>query len=117
MSFIKCDDKHCLHCSRYQIRATKTISLFRAGDGYISWPTMTYSNQHYHTFLQRSHSILSGQKNLYPDQNLLSGTKARCSKCNLPYIFLSKADEDRHNQWIYPPTMKLKRSSTQMKNI
>ncbi|CAF4579955.1 unnamed protein product [Rotaria sp. Silwood2] len=62
ISFIKCNDKHCVHCSRYPIRSTKTISLLRAGGGYIPWPTMTYSNQHYDTFLQRSHSILSGEK-------------------------------------------------------
>ncbi|CAF3009840.1 unnamed protein product [Rotaria sp. Silwood2] len=72
ISFIKCDDKHCVHCSRYPVRATKTISLLRAGGGDIPWPTMIYSNQHYDTFLQRSHSILSCEKNLYPDQNLLS---------------------------------------------
>ncbi len=61
-SFIKCNDKYCVHCSRYPIRATRTISLLRAGGGYIPWPTMTYSNKHYDTFLQRAYSILSGEK-------------------------------------------------------
>ncbi|CAF1552235.1 unnamed protein product, partial [Didymodactylos carnosus] len=112
-SFIKCDDKYCVDCPRYPIRATKTISLLRAGGGYIPWPTMTFSNKHYDTFLQRTYSILSGEKNLYPDENLMTGSKVKCSKCKLPYVFLSKADEDRHNQWIHTPKQKLKRSSTQ----
>jgi len=93
------------------------MSLLRAGGGYIPWPTMTYSNKHYDTFLQRAYSILSGEKNLYPDEHLLSGPKVRCSKCKLPYVFLSKADEERHNQWIHAPKSKLKRSSTQVNEI
>ncbi|CAF1400768.1 unnamed protein product [Rotaria sordida] len=117
MSFIKCDDKYCVHCPRYPIRATKTMSLLRAGGGYIPWPTMTYSNKHYDTFLQRTFSILSGEKNLNPDEHLLSRSKVKCSKCKLPYVFLSKADKDRHNQWIHAPTTKLKRSSIQGNKI
>lgn len=112
-SFIKCDDEYCVHCSRYPIRATKTMSLLRASGGYIPWPTMTYSNKHYDTFLQRASAILSGEKNLYPDENLLSASKVRCSKCKLPYVFLSKADEDRHNQWMHTPQPKPKRSLTE----
>ena len=45
-SFIKCDDKFCVHCSRYPVRATRTMSLLRTGGGYIPWPTMAYSNKH-----------------------------------------------------------------------
>ncbi|CAF3729148.1 unnamed protein product [Rotaria socialis] len=40
-SFIKCNDKYCVHCSHYPICATKTMSLLRAGSGYIPWLTMT----------------------------------------------------------------------------
>ncbi len=110
-------DKFCVHCSRYPIRATRTMSLLRAGAGYTPWPTMTYSNKHYDIFLQRAYSILSGEKNLSPDEHLLSDPKVRCSKCKLPYVFLSKADEERHNQWIHAPKPKLKRSSTQVNEI
>ncbi|CAF2052364.1 unnamed protein product, partial [Rotaria magnacalcarata] len=116
-SFIKCNDKYCVHCSRYPICATKTMSLLRAGGGYIPWPTMTYSNKHYDTFLQRAYAILFGERNLYPDEHLLSGPKVTCSKCKLPYVFLSKADEERHNQWIHAPTQELKRSSTGVNKI
>ncbi|UJR18766.1 hypothetical protein I4U23_005672 [Adineta vaga] len=113
-SFIKCDDKYCIHCSRYPIRASKTLSLLRAGGGYIPWPTMTYSNKYYDTFLQRACSILCGEKNRYPDEHLLSGSKIKCQKCTLPYVFLSKADEERHNAWIHGTQSKRKRSSTQV---
>ncbi|CAF4265795.1 unnamed protein product, partial [Rotaria sordida] len=93
------------------------MSLPRASGGYIPWPTMTYNNKHYDTFLQRTFSILSGEKNLNPDEHLLSGSKVKCSKCKLPYVFLLKADEDRHNQWIHAPTAKLKRSSIRVNKI
>ncbi|CAM4848066.1 unnamed protein product [Rotaria magnacalcarata] len=116
-SFIKFNDKYCVHCSRYPICATKTMSLLRAGGGYIPWPTMTYSSKHYDTFLQRAYTILFGETNLYPDEHLLSGPKVTCSKCKLPYVFLSKADEERHNQWIHAPTQELKRSSTGVNKI
>ncbi|CAF2672397.1 unnamed protein product [Rotaria sp. Silwood2] len=80
------------------------MSLRRAGGGYIPWPTITYSNKHCDTFLQRSYSILSGPK-------------VRWSKCKLPCVFLSKADEDRHSQWIHGPKPKLQRSSAQVNKV
>ncbi|CAF1495541.1 unnamed protein product [Didymodactylos carnosus] len=43
-----------------------------------------------------THSILAGEKNVVPDQQLPSGPTNRCLKCKLPYIFSSKPDEDRH---------------------
>ncbi|CAF3896338.1 unnamed protein product [Rotaria magnacalcarata] len=116
-SFIKCNDKYCVHCSRYPICATKTMSLLRAGGGYIPWPTMTYINKHYDTFLQRAYAILFGERNLYPDEHLLSGPRVTCSKCKLPCVSLSKAYEERHNQWIHAPTQELKRSSTGVNKI
>ncbi|CAF3268778.1 unnamed protein product [Rotaria socialis] len=65
----------------------------------------------------RAYAILFGERNLYPDEHLLSGPKVTCSKCKLPYVFLSKADEERHNQWIHAPTQELKRSSTGVNKI
>jgi hypothetical protein len=53
----KPEDKFCVHCSRYPIRATRTMSLLRAGGEYTPWPAMTYSNKHYDIFLQRAYSI------------------------------------------------------------
>ncbi|CAF4467014.1 unnamed protein product, partial [Rotaria magnacalcarata] len=93
------------------------MSLLRAGGGYIPWPTMTYINKHYDTFLQRAYAILFGERNLYPDEHLLSGPKVTCSKCKLPCVSLSKAYEERHNQWIHAPTQELKRSSTGVNKI
>ncbi|CAF1263946.1 unnamed protein product [Adineta ricciae] len=113
-SFTKCDDKYCVHCSRFPVRASKTLSLLRAGGGYIPWPTMTYSNKCYDTFLQRAHSILCGEQNRFPDEHLPSGSKLKCQKCKLPYVFLSKADEERHNQWIHGSESKRKRLSVQV---
>ena len=78
---------------------------------------MTYSNKYYDTFLQRACSILCGEKNRYPDEQLFSGAKARCQICKLPYVFLSKADEERHSQWIHVSQSKRKGSSTQVSKI
>ena len=66
-----------MHCSHYPIRARRTMFLLRASSEYIPFPTMTYSNKHYDRFLHRAYSILSGEKNLYPDEYLLSGSKIK----------------------------------------
>ncbi|CAF1372468.1 unnamed protein product [Didymodactylos carnosus] len=101
VSFIKCRDSTCIHCTRHPVRATKTVQLLRSSGDYLPWPQMTFSKYHYDTFLQRIHSILAAEENVVPDQQLPSGATKRCLKCKLPYIFSSKADEDRHMVWVH----------------
>ncbi|CAF3982317.1 unnamed protein product [Rotaria sordida] len=101
VSFIKCTDSTCVHCSRHPVRAKKTIKLLRSSGNYLPWPQMTLNKYHYDTFLQRTHAILAGEKNTVPDQQLPSGPTKLCSACKLPYIFSSKADEERHMMWIH----------------
>jgi hypothetical protein len=101
VSFIKCKDSTCIHCLRHPVRATKTVELLRSSGDYLPWPQMTLSKNHYDTFLQRTHAILAGEKNIIPDQQLPSGSIKQCSTCKLPYIFSSKADEERHMVWIH----------------
>jgi hypothetical protein len=62
---------------------------------------MTLSKCHYDTFFQRTHSILAGEKNIIPDQQLPSGAMKHCLACKLPYIFSSKADQERHMVWTH----------------
>ncbi|CAF1113236.1 unnamed protein product [Didymodactylos carnosus] len=71
VSFIKCKDSTCVHCTRHPVKATKAIELLRSSGGYLPWPQMTFRQ-----------------------------TK-QCPKCQLPYIFSSKADEERHMLWIH----------------
>ena len=37
VSFMKCTDSTCIHCSRYPVRATKTVQLLRASGNYLPW--------------------------------------------------------------------------------
>ncbi|CAF1154550.1 unnamed protein product [Rotaria sordida] len=106
-SFIKCQDSTCIHCSRHPVRATKTVQLLRLSGDYLPSPQMILSKYHYDTFLQRTHSVLAGEKNSTPDQQLPSRPKKQCSVCKLPYIFVSKADEERHMAWVHEPNLSL----------
>ncbi|CAF3281461.1 unnamed protein product [Rotaria sp. Silwood2] len=101
VSFIKCTDSTCVHCSRHPVRAKKTIELLRSCGNYLPWPQMTLHKYHYDTFLQRTYALLAGENNAVPDQQLPSGPTKHCSACKLPYIFSSKADEERHMMWIH----------------
>ncbi|CAF2854683.1 unnamed protein product [Rotaria sp. Silwood2] len=101
VSFIKCKDPACLHCSRYPIKATKTLDFLRLCNNYVPWPRMTSIKHHYDTFLQQAHSMLCGEPNAMPDRELPSGAKERCLTCKLPYIFFSNADQQRHMVWIH----------------
>ncbi|CAF1556269.1 unnamed protein product, partial [Didymodactylos carnosus] len=116
VSFTKCTDSTCIHCTRHPVRATKTVKLLRSGGDYLPWPQMTFSKYHYDTFLQQTYAILAGEKNIVPDQQLPSDRTKRCSECKLPYIFSSKADEERHMVWVHwsnvLPNKKRKHSPT-----
>lgn len=69
VSFMKCKDSTCIHCSRHLVRAIKTIQFLRLSGGYLPWPQMTLSKCHYDTFFQRTHSILAGEKISYQISN------------------------------------------------
>ena len=104
LSYMKCSDKGCSHCSRQPITSQKSFALLQSSGGMFT-PTQDPAHPgHFKTFLQMiSDTIVLGKCPQAPDAYLPQHGPAAlgfCDKCQ--YVYLSSADENRHKKIAHP---------------
>ena len=102
LSFTKCVDDSCNHCTRHPVKSVSSMSLLRQCGGLFTPTPDPRHPGHFKTYLQMvTDTTLLKEKPAAADEflgHLQAGEAAleRCDECK--YVFLSAADQLRHNR-------------------
>lgn len=115
LEFSKCEDPSCQHCSNNPPKALKFMgSLFRQGcHSYCPQPDPWFPGS-YKTYIRMKGVKFDDSHLLDKECPSLTGTWSVCQK-GCRYVFLSKADKERHDKLCHYEEMKRGRRKEQQK--
>jgi hypothetical protein len=100
LEFVRCQSATCDHCTSFQPKAEKTLSLMhKIGHLFTPHPSQNHPGK-YATFIECMSMV--GKTLLLPDEGLPSKSVVlRCREHGCNKVFQSKADADRHNKLVH----------------
>jgi hypothetical protein len=98
VSFSKCSDKTCDHCTSHPVRAANAVRYLRSAGGMFSPRPSLWCPDHFCTFLE-SETLAALGKTTKADEFCNTRVSQGVGRCDLcpTFIFMSKTEREKHN--------------------